>query len=438
MATWGTGKVLRDRNAGLYLSGVVVSGFGTTAMWLVAGVWVKSLTGSDALAALTVFTMWAPVLAGPALGTLADRLPRRPLLVALGLVMAALLPVLLLLDSADRVWLLFAVLLVYGICGTVHGAAEAALVPRAVGHRLLGDFNGLRLTANESTKLLAPLVGAGLFARFGGPSVALLDAATFALSAGIFALLRVHEEPPQRERYRQPGGDGAGDAADAGGFARMAAGGRQLWASPALRTLVSAGAAVMFLAGLNGALVYAVADDVLGRAPTYVGALYAVQGAGSVLSGLAAGPLLRRLPERVFTAAGVALFALGAGSRALPYDAAALAGSAAIGAGLPCVLIAALTAVQREVPNAVLGRAAATANTLIFVPNAVALALGAGLVACVDVRALLPLLMVAGLATALLLVTGPRGRGRERAHGCGRRRRRGRGHGHGHGRRGGA
>ncbi|MGY4391323.1 MFS family permease [Streptomyces sp. TE12347] len=394
----GMGKVLRDRNAGLYLSGVVVSGFGTTAMWLVAGVWVKSLTGSDALAALTVFTLWAPVLAGPALGALADRVPRRPLLVGLGLVMAALLPVLTLLDSPGRVWLLFAVLLVYGICGTVHGAAEAALVPQAVGHRLLGDFNGLRLTADEGMKLIAPLVGAGLFARFGGASVALLDAVTFALAAGIFALLRVREEQPERERIR----------AGAPGFARLWEGGRQLWKEPAPRTLVSAGAAVMFLAGLNGAVIYAVAGDVLGHAPTYVGVLYAVQGAGSVLSGIVAGPLLRRLPERVFTAAGVALFAVGVGVRALPYDAVALAGSAAIGAGLPCVLIAALTAVQREVPGAALGRAAATANTLIFVPNALALALGAALVTFVDVRVLLPVLTVAGLATALLLVAGPR------------------------------
>ncbi|MFF3088502.1 MFS transporter [Streptomyces nojiriensis] len=392
----GVGKVLRDRNAGLYLSGVVVSGFGTTAMWLVAGVWVKSLTGSDALAALTVFTLWAPVLAGPALGALADRLPRRPLLVALCLVMAALLPVLTLLDSPDRVWLLFAVLLVYGICGTVHGAAEAALVPQAVGHRLLGDFNGLRLTADEGMKLLAPLVGAGLFARFGGASVALLDAVTFALAAGIFALLRVPGEPPERERIR----GGTGD------FAGIREGWRRLRDAPAPRALVAAGGAVMFLAGLNGAVIYAVAGDVLGHAPTYVGVLYAVQGAGSVLSGLAAGPLLRRMPERVFTAAGVTLFALGAGVRALPYDAVALAGSAAIGAGLPCVLIAALTAVQREVPNAALGRAAATANTLIFVPNALALALGSALVAFVDVRVLLPVLTVAGLAVALLLVAG--------------------------------
>ncbi|MCX4696550.1 MFS transporter [Streptomyces sp. NBC_01408] len=383
-----TGRVLRDRNARLYLSGVAVSGFGTTAMWLAAGIWVKSLTGSDGLAALTVFAMWAPMLAGPALGTLADRMPRQRLLVALSLGMALLLPVLLLVDSAQRVWLLFAVLLLYGVTGTVHEAAEAALLPKAIGPGILGHFNGLRLAANESMKLVAPLVGAGLYARFGGPSVALLDAVTFALAAGVYALLRVREEPPARP---SPGERG---------FAQLTAGARFLRDSPVLRPLVVAGAAVMFLAGLNGALIYAVADDVLGHTPAYAGVLYAAQGAGSVAAGIAAGPLLRRLPGRTVPALGIALFALGSGGRALPSDAVALVCSAAIGIGLPCVLIAALTAVQRETPDAVLGRTAATANTLIFVPNALALPLGAALVSLVDVHILLPSLTLPGLALA--------------------------------------
>lgn len=311
--------------------------------------------------------------------------------------MAVLLPALCLVDSAGRVWLLFAVLLVYGICGTLHEAAEAALVAKAVDVRLLGDFNGLRMTAGESMKLLAPLAGAALFTRFGGASVALLDAVTFALAACLFVLLRVHRDATERVGPR------------AGGLAQALEGGRQLWGSPVLRPLVAAAAAVMFLAGINGAVVYAVADDVLGRTPAYVGVLYAVQGAGSVLSGLVAGPLLRRMPVRVFTAAGTALFALGCGGRALPYEAAALVGSALIGAGLPCVLIAALTTVQREVPDSVVGRTAATANTLVFVPNALALALGAGLVALVDVTLLLPVLTAVGLAVSLLLVTAPVG-----------------------------
>ncbi|MER7205102.1 MFS transporter, partial [Streptomyces sp. NPDC000188] len=189
--------------------------------------------------------------------------------------------------------------------------------------------------------------------------------------------------------------------------ARTAEGVRALWRQERLRPLVLAAAATMLLAGLNGAALYAVVDGGLGRSPSYAGVLSAVQGAGSVVAGLAAGGLLRRLGERRFSAAGIALFAAGAGLRALPYDAVALGCSAAIGMGLPCVLIAALTAVQRETPDALVGRAVATANTLMFAPNAVALAMGAGLIAVVDHRVLLPLLGAAGLVLACATARRP-------------------------------
>ncbi|MFB7937113.1 MFS transporter [Streptomyces sp. NPDC056049] len=383
-----------------YLTGVVVSGFGTTAMWLVSGIWVKSLTGSDGLAALTAFALWAPALLGPLLGTLADRVRRRPLLVALDLGMAALLPLLLWVTSADRVWLLFAVLVLYGAHGAVHDAAEHALLATGYAKERLGSVNGWRMTANESMKLIAPLAAAGLFARYGGGPVVLLDAATFVLAAGAFAAMRVREERP------------APAARERGAWRRETAEGvRLLAASPVLRPLVATGAFTMLLAGVNGAAVYAMVEA-LGRPPAYAGVLYAVQGAGSVLAGLTTGPLLRRVPERLLAAAGLALFAAAAGLRALPLEATALAASAVIGLGLPWVLVAAMTAVQREAPAEAVGRIAATANTVLFVPNAVALALGAALVTAVDVRLLLPALAVAGLAGAAVAATGPRARAR--------------------------
>lgn len=82
----------------------------------------------------------------------------------------------------------------------------------------------------------------------------------------------------------------------------------------------------------------------------------------------------------------------------------ALACGAAAGAGLPCVLIAALTAVQRETPDALLGRTAATANTLVFTPNVIGLAVGAALVELLDVQLLLAVLGPAWLLTALPLL----------------------------------
>ncbi|MFJ2057361.1 MFS transporter [Streptomyces sp. NPDC087908] len=384
-----------------YLTGVLVSGFGTTAMWLVSGIWVKSLTGSDGLAALAAFALWAPVLLGPLLGTLADRARRRPLLVALDLAAAAVLPVLLWVDSADRVWLLLAVLVLYGAQGTLHEAAEQALVATAADAERLGALNGLRMTANESTKLIAPLVAAGLFAAYGGGTVALLDAAGFALAAGLFARMPVREERPARPEARKRRRE-------------TAEGARLLRGSPVLRPLVATGAFTMLLAGVNGAAIYAVVDRGLGHAPAYAGVLYAVQGAGSVLAGLLTGPLLRRIPERTLAAGGLALFSVAAGVRALPYEATALAASAGIGLGLPWVLVAVATAVQRVAPPEAVGRVAATAHTLVMAPNALALGLGAGLVALVDVRVLLPLLAFAGTGWAAAVTVRGRRHGRAR------------------------
>ncbi|MDO0915879.1 MFS transporter [Streptomyces sp. DT2A-34] len=387
--TWALPRVLSNRNAALYLAGVVVSGFGTSALWLASGVWVKDLTGSDGLAALCMLAMWAPTLAGPLLGTLADRTRRKPLLIGANLLLAALLLALFTVDSPDRLWLLFAVLFVYGTAGVVHDAAESALVASAVPAPLLGDFNGLRMTASEGMKLLAPLAGAGVYAAYGGASVALLDAVTFVVATGLYACLRVRESRPE------PPADGW--------RAQTIEGARHLWTHPRLRPLVLAGGTTMLFAGLNGAMIYAVIDG-LGHAPAYAGVLYAVQGAGSVAIGLLSGPALRRLGERRFAAYGIALTALAAGLRAIPSEPLTLVCSAASGVGLPCVLIAALTAVQRETPDALLGRTAATANTLVFTPNAIGLAAGAALVELLDVRLVLAVLGPVWLVTAVPLL----------------------------------
>lgn len=381
-------RVLRDRNVRLYLTGVVISGFGTSALWLASGVWVKDLTGSDGLAALCLLAMWAPTLAGPALGTLADRVRRKPLLIGTNLLLAAVLLTLFTVDSPGRLWLLYAVLFVYGAAGVVHDAAESALVAMAVPTPLLGAFNGLRMTATEGMKLVAPLAGAGLYAAYGGPSVACLDAATFVLATGVYAGLRVREEKttPTLGDWR----------------AQTAEGARFLWAHARLRPLVLAGGTTMLCAGIGGTLIYAVVDG-LGHSPAYTGVLYAVQGVGSVAVGLLSGPALRRLGGRRFAACGIALLAVAVALRAVRSDPVALACSAASGAGLPCVLIAAMTAVQRETPDALLGRAAATANTLMFTPNVLGLAAGALLVELTDYRILLLVLGAGLLATATAL-----------------------------------
>ncbi|MFI5777321.1 MFS transporter [Nocardia sp. NPDC051570] len=389
---WNTIRVLRDRNAGLYLSGVIVSGFGNSAMSLAAGIWIKTLTGSNGLAALVGFCLWLPTFAGPAIGPMTDRLRRRPLLVVTNLALAAVTAVLLLVRSREDVWLLFVVLTVVGAGGVLTGAAEVALVAAAVPGELRGDFNGLVRTAIESMKLLAPLGGAGLFTVCGGSMVAALDAITFVVAAAAFGRIRVREPAVAVRSGRK-------------WIAEIAEGSRYLWRHTVLRALVLTGGVAMVLSSLSSTATYAMLDIGLHRSPAFAGVLTPIQGLGSVVGGLAAGALMRRMGERRFAAIGLLLFAFGVLARATPWLPVVLGGSLAIGLGLPCPLIAALTAVQRDTPGELLGRVAATANTLIFAPTGLALLLGTGMVAGLDYRVQILVAGAIGVVVAALLAT---------------------------------
>lgn len=386
----GLFAVLRDRNARLYMAGVTISGFGDSAMLLAAAVWVKELTGSNSLAALVGFCSWGPVLAGPFIGTLADRMRRRTLLIATSTALAAVMTAPLAVRSSQDVWVLFAVLTMVGVGTILMDAAETALITVAIPRGLRGDFNGLVRTAIESNKLIGPVVGAALFTVLGGPTVALLNALSFLLGAAAFSLIRVHEPTPAhrpRENWT----------------AETAEGIHYVWGHPILRPLVVSGGSAMAAASLSSTATYAILDIGLHQPAAFAGILISVQGLGSVMSGLTVGAFLRRAPARAVSTLGLALFALGVLARLTGSVPVVVGGSLLIGMGLPLPLISALTAVQNETPDELLGRVAATANTLIFAPTGLALLAGTAMVAVLDYRVQLLTAGALGLAAALLL-----------------------------------
>ncbi|MBC2876495.1 MULTISPECIES: MFS transporter [Streptomyces] len=268
------------------------------------------------------------------------------------------------------------------------------------GGRFQEQWGGLVRTAIESSKLLAPLIGAGLFAVLGGPAVALLDVLSFLLGAAAFSLLRVREPNPAHRPRRN-------------WTAETAAGVRYLWGHPTLRSLVLAAGCAMAASSLSGTATYALLGTGLHQPAAFAGVLNSVQGIGSVAGGLAAGALLRRVPPHVLSATGAVLFAVGALARLTTLVPAVLGGSLLIGLGLPWPLIGALTTARKETPDELLGRVAATANTLVFAPTGLALLAGTAMVATVDYRVQLVVAGALAPSTALLLaISGriPRGR----------------------------
>jgi MFS transporter len=424
-------SVLRDRNAALFVAVSLVAGFGGTAMSVTAGVWVMSLTGSASLAGLAGLFVYLPSVAGPLLGVVVDRLPRRRLLIGVNLALGLLLPSLLTVRSAAGVWLIYLVMLGYGVGYVLVDAAESAVLPAAVPGEDLAQLNGLRISAQEGTKLVAPLAGAGLFAWAGGAPVALLCAALLGVSAALYARVRLAPVTADATSTVAPAGgagaaSGAGPAggagrarsagnagvadADTGGAVRRVwrearEGARALASRPPLPAVIAVAAVAISLAGVATPATYALVAEGLGRPPAFLGVLAALQGAGSIAGGVAAGRVVERLGAAGTCAAGALLSAAGAALHAVSELPAAVAGSVLVGIGLPWTVVATVTAVQRLVPAAMLGRAAATATSLLFAPNALALPVGALAVAYADYRVVLAATALAGAAAGAALLT---------------------------------
>ncbi|WP_327034446.1 MFS transporter [Micromonospora ureilytica] len=375
------------RNAGLFVAISVLSGFGSSAMSLVAGIWILDLTGSTSLAALAGLCVYAPVLAGPWLGGLLDRAPRRPLVIAVNLMLAAALLALLAVRGPGQTWLIFAVSCAYGVSYVLIDAGETALLPWAVAPTELGDVNGWRSSAQEGMKLVAPLAGAGLYAWRGGHAAAVLSAAMPVLVAILYAVLRLNRTPPDQPTERA-GGPRTGLVV--------------LFGQRATRLPVVLAAVSIAMSGFTTAGIYAIVVTELRLPTTFLGVLASAQGAGSVLGGLIVGRLIAARGPVAVGVAGTALFAIGCLARCLPWWPATVVGAVVIGVGLPWALVAAVTAVQTHTPSALLGRVSATANTAMFGPLVVAIPLGS---AAVHLGARPPLVAAAAICLTAVAST---------------------------------
>ncbi|MER7439631.1 MFS transporter [Micromonospora avicenniae] len=395
-----TRRLLADRRARRYLAAQTLSLVGDSAMLLACGIWVKELTGSDGAAGLTFLFLTLPALLAPLAGLLADRVRRGRLLVAANLAGAVVLSPLLAVRGPDQVWLIYAVMLLYGCLGLVIAPAQSALLVTLLPEDLLADANGLLRTVRESLWLLAPLAGAGLYALLGGAAVAMLDMATFLGAVALLLSLRLVEPVP--ERRARDGGALRHWLGEAG------AGFRHLGRHPLLRRVVLASAVLALVLGFSESTGYAVVDRGLGRSPEFLGVLQAAQGLGAVLGGLASAAAVRRFGEVRVAAVGFLCLAAGTGLGATEVLGVVLLGRVSTGAGLTVMVIALLTLLQRTTPADVQGRVYAGFEVTTSVPQTVSIGVGAYLIGMLDYRVLLLTQAAVVVLAALLLVRADR------------------------------
>jgi Na+/melibiose symporter-like transporter len=383
--------VLARPDVRLLFAGQTLSMFGDWAMIIVLAIWMKALTGSSSAAGLVFFVFALASLAAPLGGVVVDRLPKRRLMIATHLALAAVMCLLLLVHDRGDVWLLYVVTALYGLGGDLFGASRSAMMKAMVPDELLGDANGAFQSLREGLRIIAPLAGAGIYAAAGGGVVAIVDAATFVVSAATLVALRFDEPPPapQEERFLR----------------ELSAGITHIARTRVLRELTIGLGAALLVIGFSETLIFAVNSDSLHRPPSFIGVLSAFQGVGSIVGGLTVAPLLKRCGDLRLAGLGVLTFAIGDGALLVPRLAVIASGASLAGVGVVWAVVALATAYQRRSPSELQGRVSAAANMLLSVPQTISIALGALLVTLIDYRVEIAIMTGATVVAAAYLLT---------------------------------
>jgi predicted MFS family arabinose efflux permease len=336
---------------------------------------VYQRTDSPLLAAITFAIGYLPwLLGGPILSTLADRLPRHRVMIVTDAGRAVLVAGMAV--PGMPLPLLLVLMCVLALCGPPFESARSALVADVLDDDRYALANSLTGMGMQVATVVGFLLGGALVAGFSPAAALLVDAATFAISAG-WLMLRLQRRPaPTAGRE-----DGTSLWRDTGDGLRL------IRRSPRLMAII----AVLWLGtafgnapeGLAAPLV-----DELGRGTTAVGVLLAAGPLGTTIGSLLLTRLVsaRRREELVPALVGLSLAPL-----LLAGLCAALAPASSVTFGVVVALmfigglgwawvIALNAAFVRAVPSAYRGRAFGVAVSGLYGAQGLGV-LGAGLLA---------------------------------------------------------
>jgi len=380
----------KSRDARVYLIGQSFSLFGDTAMFLALGIWVKELTHSNADAGLTFLFFPLAALFSPLAGMVVDRVRRRPTLIVVNFVSAALVMLLLFVHNSSDIWIVYLTMFLYSFTGNFIGSAQSAFLTVLLPPEQLGDANGFLRTVREGLRLVAPLAGAGLFVIVGGHWIAVLDSATFVIAGFTVLAVHVREEKPVRTAEHF--------------LAEISAGFHHVTRTPILRRMAISLAVALSVVGFLETAIFAITSNELHRSPSFIGVLMAAQGVGALIGGPLSAPTMRKIGERWLC--GVGLIGIVAGSLLLEGGTLVfvLMGAVVFGVALPPLLVGAYTLLQLRTPGELQGRAFSAFDLIASLPQTMSIAVGAILVTAIGYRGELTIIAIVVAFAALILL----------------------------------
>ena len=340
---------------------------GNWAFTTAVSVWAYGEGGAKAVGIYYSIRLAVMALATPFVSTLADKYPRKRVMIYSDLysaVLVVLATVCLYADTSALPIYVLAVVTAFG--GSAFRAAQGAITPQlADTTEQLTASNGTASTLESLAIFVGPAIATGLLAVADVEIVFLLNVASFAWSMLMVAGIHVGRAEEESEKAAEPEslGEALAEAAEeeveqAEGFLReTSAGFRAIRRDKDLLVTVVEGSAQTVVAGALAVIPLVIAVEILNTGAKGVGLLDSVMGLGAIVGGIFA--IARATKHKLGQDLIVGVFLWSFPLIVItiwPTPIAAFAVMAVLGFANPVVDVNVFTVIQRLTPDAVLGR----------------------------------------------------------------------------------
>ena len=329
----------------------------------------------DKVAGIFVAFILPFTLLGPPAGVFVDRWNLKRTMITSDLLRAGLV---VLFALASTVWQTYAVMALVSVVSCFFLPAMNKMIPRLVKKEELMVANALNAQTIHLTKIIAPAIAGLLVAWAGEKACFFIDALTFVFSAAMIARIPLEKAVTVAPKAQKTLGAVVAEFREGLAF---------LNGHLALRFVVLAMTAAMFVIGAFNALIAVYVRETLQAGPKIFGALMSTIGLGTIAGAAWIAKFAHDRPKPLLVVGGI--FGMGVGMLLLALATSApvaLACSLALGLAASAVLIPTQTMTQQETPHEMLGRVSSTSISLMTVAQLVGVAVSGKLAAWMGIR----------------------------------------------------
>lgn len=264
----------RHRDFRLFWSTALLSNSAAYMQFIAVPALLKEITGSNTwLGAAAIASMIPATALTPFAGILADRVPRRLILIVTQLSQMAFALAFFVLYLTDLLtpWRMLGLLLCTGVISGIQVPAWQSFVPTLVPREALVDAVRLNSVQFQASRAIGPALGALAVGLLGIGAAFFINAVSYVPVVAAIIITRPRQTIVDRERTKIR--------------ADLVEGYRYTWGSTALRRTVITAFMVSVLGQSMVQLAAGIATDVYGRDSTSNAGLVAAMGVGSLITG---------------------------------------------------------------------------------------------------------------------------------------------------------